>query len=293
VQKIILLYVITFLILPFGGCALDQNPRMINIDSHTLSMFSKGNGIPVVVIDVGFGDSYHNWFQIIDSLSLYTRVVAYDRAGYGQSGAGPFPRDCQQEVTELNTMLERANIERPYLIVGHSLGALNAQYYASMFPASIAGMVLLDPPPLNWINGKVNFPDLDSLAKQESESFSKMAELARSSLNPEDELKAIYFETLASEHDAMFTSSAEQITSVGSFADLPLTVISSGKPNPRFGKSADLFQKFWINENRSVAMKSTRGKFVLLEESTHFIYKDFADNVIQEIKELLMNIRNE
>lgn len=291
-QKHLIKFLVPFLILQFSGCGIENNPRMINIDSHSLSMFSKGNGVPTIVIDVGIGDSYKEWMKIIDTLSLYTRVVAYDRAGYGKSEAGPFPRDCQQEVIELNTMLERVNVEKPYLLVGHSLGALNAQYYAYIFPASVTGMVLLDPPPLNWINGKVNFPNLDSLISQQIQLYSSLAEQIRTSINPEDESKAIYFETLTSEHEAMFSSSAEQIASIGSFSDLPITIIASGKPNPRFGDSAERFQKFWINENKSLSMKSTRGKLVLLEQSSHFIYHDYPGNVISEIIELLVTLRN-
>ena len=288
---ILSLYIRIFLILFFCGCESDQKPKMVNIYSHSLSMFSKGSGTPAIVIDVGFAESYNNWMQIIDSLSEYSRVIAYDRAGYGQSEPGPFPRDCQQEVLELNTMLERANVKQPYIIIGHSLGALNAQYFAYMFSTATAGLVLLDPPPFGWISGRADFPDLDSMAREQTESFYSMAEMARASVNPEDELFAEYFETLASEHSSMFNSSAELIGSIGSFSDLPLTVIAGGRANPRFGKSAERFQRFWINESRAVASKSSRGKFVLIEESTHHIHKDFPQQVISEIKKMLTDIR--
>jgi pimeloyl-ACP methyl ester carboxylesterase len=274
-----------------AGCTLDQNPRKVNIDSHSLSMFSAGSGKPAVVIDVGFGESYNSWMQIIDSLSPYTRVIAYDRAGYGQSESGPFPRDCQQEVIELNTMLERALVEPPYIIVGHSLGAINAQYFAYRYPGVVAGLILLDPPPLNWISGKADFTDLDSLANQQTQSFLSMADQARSSANPEDEKMAVYYETLASEHGEMFKSSAEQIEAIGSFGDLPLTVIASGKPNPRFGSSADRFQRFWINESKALSMRSTEGQFILIEESNHYLYRDSPQQVISETRKMITSFQ--
>ncbi len=282
-----------YLLIFISGCTLDQNPKKVNIDSHSLSMFSAGSGKPTVVIDVGFGESYNSWMQIIDSVSAYTRVIAYDRAGYGQSDPGPFPRDCQQEVIELNSMLERANVEPPYILVGHSLGGLNVQYFAYRFPGVVAGLVLLDPPPLNWLCGKAGFADLDTLANEQTQSFLSMAEQARTSPNPEDEVNAVYFETLASEHEEMFKSSAEQIAAIGSFSDLPLTVIASGKTNPRFGPLAERFQKFWVNESRAITLKSTRGRFLLLEESTHHIHRDFPQQVISEIKDILISIRQE
>jgi pimeloyl-ACP methyl ester carboxylesterase len=286
------MWIAVYLLIFLSGCALDPNPKMINIDSHSLSMFSRGSGTPTIVIDVGFGESYNSWMQIIDSLSAYTRVIAYDRAAYGQSEPGPFPRDCQQEVIELNSMLERAGVETPYILVGHSLGAMNAQYFAYRFPGVVAGLVLLDPPPLNWISGKTDFTDLDTLANQQTQSLLSMAEQARSSPDPEDEARAIYYETLASEHDEMFKASAEQMAVVGSFADLPITVIASGKPNLKFGASAERFQRFWINESKAVAMRSTRGRFILLEESTHNIYRDFPLQVISETRQILTSVKN-
>jgi pimeloyl-ACP methyl ester carboxylesterase len=193
---------------------------------------------------------------------------------------------------ELNSLLERAVADPPYILVGHSLGGLNAQYFAYRYPGVAAGLVLLDPPPLNWISGKADFSDLDTLAKQQTESFSLMAEQARMSADPDNEALAVYYEILASEHESMFGSSAEQIAAIGSFGDLPTTVIASGKPNLKFGISAERFQTFWINESKSISLRSTKGKFLLLEESTHQIHRDFPQQVISEIRQIVTSIRN-
>jgi pimeloyl-ACP methyl ester carboxylesterase len=268
-----------------------QNPIKVNMGSHTLSVYPVGRGSPTVVIDVGFGESAKGWQQVVDSISKETRVVTYDRAGYGESTPGPLPRNCGQAVSELEKALNVANIEPPYVLIGHSLGGMNAQYFAKQFPKSVVGLVLLDPPPLKWISGKADFPDLDTLANQQTQSFLAIAKSASESDKPEDKAKAAFFRTLASENKELFESSAQQVASIESFGTLPLTVMAAGKPNPMFGKSAERFQRFWIDESKDISSKSTRGCFVLIENSTHHIHRDAPQRVIAEIRQMLSSIR--
>jgi len=45
----------------------------------------------------------------------------------------------------LHTLLGASGEPGPYVIVGHGLGALNAQVYAALFPGETAGLVLVHP----------------------------------------------------------------------------------------------------------------------------------------------------
>src|SRR3989304_541433 len=78
-----------------------------------------------------------------ESVSEFTGVCAFDRAGYGWSEAGPEPRTSQQIVDELKTLLDNAKIEGPYVLVGHSFGGLNMILFANENPDQVAGVVLL------------------------------------------------------------------------------------------------------------------------------------------------------
>jgi pimeloyl-ACP methyl ester carboxylesterase len=73
-----------------------------------------------------------------------TRVCAYDRAGMGWSEMGPEPRDAKQISNELHALLEGADIDGPYVLVGHSFGGLYMQTYAARYPEEVAGMALVD-----------------------------------------------------------------------------------------------------------------------------------------------------
>lgn len=62
----------------------------------------------------------------------------------GYSEAGPLPRNAKQFATELHTLLARANLAGPYVLVGHSLGGLPVRVFAHEYPTQVAGVVLID-----------------------------------------------------------------------------------------------------------------------------------------------------
>ena len=74
-----------------------------------------------------------------------SRVCSYDRAGFGWSDLGPRPRTAGRIADELRTLLDRAGVPPPYLLVGHSFGGLVALIFAHRFRNATAGMVLVDP----------------------------------------------------------------------------------------------------------------------------------------------------
>jgi len=96
--------VMVWFALLLAGCSQGDNAptdQQVNIGTHGLHIHCVGAGTPVVVIDVGVGDSYTNWQPIQQQLARDTRVCAYDRAGYGQSEPGPMPRHSKQVAQEL------------------------------------------------------------------------------------------------------------------------------------------------------------------------------------------------
>lgn len=136
------------------GASQATTDRMIAIGTHSLQIRQEGKGLPVVVIDAGLADELEKLKPLQERLARVVQVITYNRAGYGHSEAGPLPRDCGREAEELKALLEKASIPEPYVLVGHSLGALNVQVFASRYPTAVAGTVLMDPPPLSFIQGQ-------------------------------------------------------------------------------------------------------------------------------------------
>jgi pimeloyl-ACP methyl ester carboxylesterase len=86
--------------------------------------------------------SWSSWVQ--PGVATSTRVCTYDRAGYGYSEPGPMPRTAGRIAQELHTLLQRADVPGPYVIVGHSLGGAHVRVFAHEYPADVAGVVLIE-----------------------------------------------------------------------------------------------------------------------------------------------------
>ncbi len=83
-------------------------------------------------------------YLLVDRLSKLTKVMIYDRAGYGWSSHSHKPRTSKQIAQELNLLLIKAEIEPPYILVGDSFGSYNVRLYANLFPENVVGIVFTD-----------------------------------------------------------------------------------------------------------------------------------------------------
>jgi pimeloyl-ACP methyl ester carboxylesterase len=270
----------------------DSTPsdQLINLGTHSLEIHREGTRTPAVVIDTGIGDQMDRLRSLQQRIALVTQVIAYNRAGYGRSEAGPLPRDCGREADELKALLEKASIPGPYVLVGHSLGALIVQMFASRYPADVAGMVLLDPPPLSFILGQ-DYGNLSAMADRMTEEWQAAADSMAQSADPRARARANFLRMIASEHREMFDETARMVGAISTFGDIPLVVVASGKPNPAFGSVAEKFQTYWIEQSRSLADKSTRGRFVLADGSSHYLYEDVPELVAENILSLVHDVR--
>jgi pimeloyl-ACP methyl ester carboxylesterase len=264
------------------GAAPPPSDERIDIGSHRLRIHREGEGRPAVVIDAGLADPLERFRPLAERLAGATQVVTYDRAGYGESEPGPTPRDAGREADELKALLDSASVPGPYVLVGHSLGAMNVQVFAARYPDQVAGLVLMDPPPLSFILGK-EYGDLRAMADRMTESWRAQADSAARSDDPRDRAQSAFLRMIASEHEAMFGESAKLLAAVTTFGDEPVVVIASGRPNPAFGAVAEEFQHFWIGQSRLVAGRFANGRFVLVEGASHHLYEDAPDLVVKSI----------
>ena len=118
--------------------------EMVDVGGYSLHINCVGQGSPTVVLDAGSGGFSAQWVRVQREVSGTTRVCAYDRAGMGWSEMGPEPRDAKQISSELHALLAKADIEGPYVLVGHSFGGLYMQTYAARYPDEVAGVSLVE-----------------------------------------------------------------------------------------------------------------------------------------------------
>lgn len=99
---------------------------------------------PTVILEAGAGDFSVDWSLVQPKVGSSDRVCSYDRAGSGWSDLGPRPRTMHQIVYELHTLLQKADENPPYVLVGHSFGGGLVRLYQLKYPADVVGIVLVD-----------------------------------------------------------------------------------------------------------------------------------------------------
>lgn len=120
--------------------------RFVTVDGVPMHYLAEGEvaSAPTVVWIPGSHDPGIEMWDLHKCLSVYNRSIIYDRLGSGWSGVSSTPRSPFNEAGELYDMLQKAGETGPFVLVGHSLGAMLATCFAYRFRQSTAGLVLLD-----------------------------------------------------------------------------------------------------------------------------------------------------
>jgi pimeloyl-ACP methyl ester carboxylesterase len=107
---------------------------------------SAGARPPGVVFEAGRGDAWGTWEAVLDRVAAFAPAVAYSRAGLAPSDPGPLPRTGRRIADDLRALLAALGgaLGPPYVLVGHSFGALAVRHFAARHPEAVAGLVLLD-----------------------------------------------------------------------------------------------------------------------------------------------------
>jgi pimeloyl-ACP methyl ester carboxylesterase len=274
---------------------------LVNVDGYKMHIYCIGEGNPTILLDHVAGGSSVDWALIQPKLAEYTRVCAYDRAGFGWSDYSPAPRTMKSQVNELYGLLEGANEKGPYIFVGHSYGARVARVFAAKYPDEVSGMVLMDagilyddpryPAELHsggesetrmlraarWLSpfGLVRLMrpflelptfDLPEEARLASASFSVTPRFFQSLLDQGDSLPTVLQEE-------------REVTSLG---DIPLLVLVATEPD-------DAVRKVWNQANIEMAGLSTHGSYRIVEGATH-ISLAYRENDAQVCSDGILNV---
>jgi pimeloyl-ACP methyl ester carboxylesterase len=119
--------------------------RMVDIGGRRLHARIMGSGAPTVLFESGISASSVSWTVLQPQIAQMTTTVSYDRAGLGWSEASPGPLNAERLIDDLAALLDRLHTPAPYVLVGHSYGALLSRLYAERNPQRVAGLVLIDP----------------------------------------------------------------------------------------------------------------------------------------------------
>jgi len=121
--------------------------QLIDMGGYSLHIHCQGpqTTMPIVVMEAGMNEYSLTWSLVTQAIMTQRRVCVYDRAGLGWSQPGQLSPDASERALELRTLLHKAEIHPPYLLVGHSLGAAYSFRYLQLYPDEVAGLVMVDP----------------------------------------------------------------------------------------------------------------------------------------------------
>jgi pimeloyl-ACP methyl ester carboxylesterase len=250
---------------------LPAQERVIDVNGHKLWLKVAGTGAPAVVLDYGLGGNAGDWNNIFPEVATFTRVVAYDRAGYGKSESGPEPRSQSQIANDLHALLHGAGIEPPYVLVGHSLGGANIRAFANLFKDEVAGLVFVDP---------LSEDVFAAVSEKEREEGIAQQEAALKGA-PAGALAE--FEFLKREARTSFP----ELRSLGAPPDVPMMVLVAGTARPPH------WVKSLLSQYGSWAAEATEGRLLLIPDSSHYIQVDEPAAIISAIRRVVFpSVRN-
>ncbi|WNG36464.1 alpha/beta hydrolase [Archangium violaceum] len=239
-----------------------------SIHGQALEYIIAGQGSPTIVLVNGSGGPIEGWLRVLEPLSALGTVFAYNRPGLGGSGKPVVPQTGEVIVESLRALLLHANLPPPYLLVGHSLGGLAVNLFARTFPAEVSGVVLLDATAPE---------DVRVMAKHQN-GFQRFAQRTLDTIFGKDE----FGET---EH---VSRTVDLIQRAGPFPDVPLVVVTGGKPAMAWATPAQALAAR-AEHQRALAALSPQGKQLIASRSGHFPQLTEPEVVVEAVR--LVNAR--
>jgi len=160
-----------------GGASLPES-RHVVVDGFRLHVLDWGGAGPPLLFLHGGALTAHSWDLVCLALRERHRCLAVDQRGHGDSEWSPgLDYGTDAHVRDLAGLIDRLGLDRP-ILVGQSLGAINALAYAARQPHNPAALVMVDAGPWVQRSGAGRIADF-VLADAELPSVDDFVERAR------------------------------------------------------------------------------------------------------------------
>jgi pimeloyl-ACP methyl ester carboxylesterase len=254
--------------------------QLIDVDGRRMHLYCQGHGSPTVILDTGLGGASLEWLPVVHRVMRFTQVCIYDRAGYGWSDMGAYPRTSSSEVDELFLLLSNAELKGPYILVGHSFGGYNAQLFARRYAYLTAGLVLVDAshpdqierfqaPPYNVKTaptsrfGTVQFGEIPAFHPSLSRRARLLMLYQFKNWKPR---RTMSYELLG------FRDSARELRQAPPLVTMPLVVLTRGKRVWPADAQGDRLEQLWVSLQTELAGYSATSAHLVARESGHMVH---------------------
>jgi pimeloyl-ACP methyl ester carboxylesterase len=127
----------------------DIDSKFIEINGLTVHYKTMGQGEPYFILLHGFGASVFSWHAVMEPLSQYGTVIAYDRPAFGlterpMKWTGVNPYSPEANVALLLGLMDHLGIQKA-ILVGNSAGGTVSMQFALAHPDRVQALILVDP----------------------------------------------------------------------------------------------------------------------------------------------------
>lgn len=305
----------------FDYAVLDQAVTLP--DGRRIQMVCMGEGSPTVILTAGAGGWGADWRQVHKPIAQHTRACSWDRAGFGFSDASTVAQTTEATTHDLEAALIAANINGPYVMVGHSLGAYESMIFTDRHPDQVVGLVSVDGSIPNQISlvregAPVTSAAFDKWMASGLALVSKCVadlEAGRVSIGSPDPDGCLKFppdypaevaatlarldsdghrlSTQASLLQNFGPSGLQLVDPARSYGELPLIVLTAGRADALPGATSEelasmpLMAAVWSRGHERVAALSSRGVDRIVPDAGHYIQYDRPDIVISTVLEVV------
>lgn len=269
--------VITGIIL-LSACAKKPSNRMVNLGGYNLHIFDTGYGKPTVILEYGLSGSggIIRFADIQKEIASITRVISYERAGIRDSEISPLPRNYENMVKELKSMLTSEKIPPPYILVGASMGGQLIRLYTNTYPEDVVGLVLVDGSHEDFF---------DSI--EHSRTVKEWNEI-------DSTINSIFSQDSGILHEEWkaFKEGCELMKTIEFPSDIPVHVITSAKYAGTF-KAFGLIpddKLLWVKLQSEWIADNPNAQQIITKNSGHAICTEEPQLVVSVIKDVLNEV---
>lgn len=122
----------------------------VALAGRRLALYCTGEGSPTVLLEAGLGADHRSWELVQPGVAALTRVCSYDRASLGASDGAGVGRTGAEVAADLAQLLTQSGEQGPFILVGHSFGALFVRLYTAEHPDDVIGVIFVDAVHEQW-----------------------------------------------------------------------------------------------------------------------------------------------
>jgi pimeloyl-ACP methyl ester carboxylesterase len=178
------------------------------------------------------------------------------------------PRLLGDRAADHLQALAATDVPGPYLVVGHGDAAIVAQLLAHRFAGDVAGLVLVDPLPLDWFDRVRPLLDAESRARFDE-------------LVTDDPVTSVV------------AASMDELAGVVGLADLPFTVVAPDPADTGAESGNQAAAELLGQLQRELAQSSTNGELIIAGGGGPAMIREQPATIVEAIESALARIEGE